>query len=314
MSSTPTVAVIDVGSNSIKLLVARTGETSGKIETVFAETIETRISEGISRELPSLSDQAMAAGLATIIDLVHLARDFRPATTKIVATSAVRDAINGMDFIQKVTEATGLDMRVLSGTEEATYIGKGLRADPQIQALHYFTQMDLGGGSLELIRFAHDRIEQAISLPLGAVRLSEQWISNRDAKLKTKTKQSIRQHVQSTIEAAGFDFQTQTGPMIATGGAVAVTRAILAAKNGLQIDERSAEISLTEIHNLEGELSGLSLNERMATPHLPAARADIFPTALITIATTLELAGYQTLTHSFYNLRYGIADELLRSL
>ncbi|MGB0257242.1 MAG: Ppx/GppA phosphatase family protein, partial [Coraliomargarita sp.] len=144
-SSTAPVAVIDVGSNSIKLLVAKAGNSSDSIETVFAETIETRISAGISRELPSLTEEAMDAGLKTIQDLVHLAHDYQPSAIRIVATSAVRDAINGMDFIESVTQTTGIPMQVLSGTEEATLIGKGLACDPQIAGVHRFLQMDLGG-------------------------------------------------------------------------------------------------------------------------------------------------------------------------
>ena len=313
MPESPTVAVIDVGSNSIKLLVARAGQAPGRVETVFAETIETRISAGISRELPSLTEAAMAAGLATIEDLVHLARDYQPAALRMVATSAVRDAINGMDFIDRVRERTGIDLQVLSGTEEATYIGKGLRADPQIEDVHRFNQMDIGGGSLELIHFDQDQIKQAISLQLGAVRLSERFIQDRDAPLDASTQAAIREHVHASIAASGFNFDAGAGPLIATGGAIVVTRAVLAAQAGLKIEERPAYLSKAEIGKLAAELCALPLHERMATPHRPAARADILPTALITIDAALELAALDGLTHSFYNLRYGIASELLES-
>ncbi|MDP4694026.1 MAG: phosphatase, partial [Opitutales bacterium] len=173
MSSRETVAAIDVGSNSIKLLVAKAGNGPQIVETVFVETIETRISAGISCELPSLSDEAMQAGTATISELVRLARLYQPSDIQIVATSAVRDALNGQDFIDAVKEATTLEIRILSGTQEATYIGKGLACDPEIKGVKRFIQMDIGGGSLELVRFDHGHIEQAISLQLGAVRLTE---------------------------------------------------------------------------------------------------------------------------------------------
>ncbi len=310
-SSPSTVAVIDVGSNSIKLLVAQSGSESGSVETVFAETIETRISAGISRELPSLTDDAMAAGLQTIQDLVHLAREYQPSAIRIVATSAVRDAINGMDFIDSVTEHTGIAMQVLTGTEEATLIGKGLACDPQIAGVHRFLQMDLGGGSLELIRFDHDQIETAISLQLGAVRLTERFIEDREAAVDLDTEQAIAAHVAEQIEQSAIEFPEGKEPMIATGGAVVVTRAILAAQQGVEIEAHSAMITLEEISRLKKELAALPLHERMATPHLPAARADIFPTALITIEQVLKQAAKNALTHSFYNLRYGIAAELL---
>ena len=112
-----TVAVIDVGSNSIKLLVARAGAQPNCLETLFDETIETRISEGISRKLPCLNEEAIAAGTATIAKLHSMAQNYRPDHTAIVATSAVRDAINGNDFVQAVEVVTGIQIRTLSGTE-----------------------------------------------------------------------------------------------------------------------------------------------------------------------------------------------------
>ena len=93
-----TVAVIDVGSNSIKLLVARAGVESNSLETLCSETIETRISGGISSKLPSLDEDAIAAGTATIVELHSLAQNYQPDHTIIVATSAVRDATNGDDL------------------------------------------------------------------------------------------------------------------------------------------------------------------------------------------------------------------------
>ena len=95
------VAVIDVGSNSIKLLVARMG-SDGILQTEFSQTVETRISEGISRNLPYLKKEAMNSGIDTINELLQQTRKFKPANVVIVATSAVRDAINGMDFIDTV--------------------------------------------------------------------------------------------------------------------------------------------------------------------------------------------------------------------
>ena len=311
MPSSETVAVIDLGSNSIKLLVARRGTMPSSVETIFAETIETRISTGISQALPSLTKAAMTAGCRTITELVRLAQGYQPNMLRIVATSAVRDATNATQFIELVNEATGLEIQILSGTEEATYIGKGLRCDPQIAGIHHFIQMDLGGGSLELIRFAHGQIEQALSLQLGAVRLTEQFIADRDAALSTETAARITAHVYETLQASGFNFGPNAAPLIVTGGALTVTRAVLAAQNKQTIEARSPVLHKQEITGLKAALIALPLHQRMALPQLPAARADIIPAALITIDSVLEHAERDRVTHSFYNLRYGIAAELL---
>ncbi len=305
------VAVIDVGSNSIKLLVAKPGLTAGSVETIFAETIETRISAGISQALPSLSESAMTAGCATITELARLAQGYHPKAIQIVATSAVRDATNSIQFIELVSEATGLDIQTLSGAEEATHIGKGLACDPQIASVKRFIQMDIGGGSLELIRFDHGKIEQALSLQLGAVRLTERFITDRDAALSTEAEALITGHVTAALAASGFTFEPDAGPMIVTGGAFTVTRAVLAAQVDITIEEHSPVLQKEAITQLKSKLMRLPLHERMAIPHLPATRADIIPTALITIDAVMDYAARDTVTHSFYNLRYGIAAELL---
>lgn len=306
-----TVAVIDVGSNSIKLLVARAGTAPGCLDTRFSETIETRISAGISRDLPSLSQAAMIAGTQTIHELHRLALHYQPAQIAIVATSAVRDAINGEDFLKAVFEATGLRIRILSGREEATYIGQGLACDPAIGGMRRFIQTDIGGGSLELIRFEEGAIQQAISLQLGAVRLTERFIDDSDAPLAPAAEAAIRAHVCAQVRDSGFDFSPVELPLIATGGAFTVSRAVLAAEAGRDIRESSPHLTRNLLTTLRQKLASMPLHERLSVPHLPAARADILPTALVTIDALLESAGRDQLTHSFYNLRYGIAADLL---
>ncbi|MGJ8651711.1 MAG: Ppx/GppA phosphatase family protein [Opitutaceae bacterium] len=311
MSSSEIVAAIDVGSNSIKVLVARKGDGKNAIEVVFTYTIETRISAGISQGSPSLTDDAIKAGTAAIAELTRLAREFNPREIRIVATSAVRDAQNGAEFTQAVKDATGLQIQILSGTEEATLIGKGLSCDPKIQNTEKFIQMDIGGGSLELIRFDHGSIQTALSLKLGAVRLTERFIKDREAAMDDASAASIREHVEQELIKSGFPFEPTVDPLIATGGAFTVTRAVLAAESGTTIDHFKATLSKAEICALKTKLCALPLHERMSVPHLPAARADIITTALLTIETVLKVAGRDQLTHSFYNLRYGLVAEML---
>ena len=307
-----TVAVIDVGSNSIKLLVARAGVESNSLETLYSETIETRISGGISSKLPSLNEDAIAAGTATIVELHSLAQNYQPDHTKIVATSAVRGATNGDDFVQSVAEATGLQIRILSGTEEANYIGQGISCDPAIGGMTNFIQTDIGGGSLEIIRFEAGQIQQAISLQLGAVRLTERFIKDADAPLTLKIETSIRKYVTEQLMASDFDFSPAELPLIGTGGAYTVSRAMLVAETDSDIELSSPYLLRSTLKQLKNKLAPLPLKERLSIPHLPAARADIMPTALITIDAFLEVANRSSLTHSFYNLRYGVAANLLK--
>src|SRR5262245_15760732 len=128
------VAVIDIGSNSIKILVARRA-ADGRIEPLKIRTIDARISAGISQANPRLSEDGMARGLAAIQELLAEAAPFQPARITLVATSAVRDAANGPAFREQVRAVTGQTIRILSGDEEANLIGRGLTADPALAGL-----------------------------------------------------------------------------------------------------------------------------------------------------------------------------------
>ncbi|HXA13851.1 MAG TPA: phosphatase, partial [Opitutaceae bacterium] len=164
----PSVAVIDIGSNSIKLLVV-SRDGNGRLAELTSRTIDARISAGISQKSPQLGETGMAAGLAAITDLLAAAAPLAPAQTLLVATSAVRDATNGADFRAHVRSTTGHDIRILTGDQEANLIGAGLACDPALSNLHDFYVFDLGGGSLECLAFRARQIAQEVSLPLGCV-------------------------------------------------------------------------------------------------------------------------------------------------
>lgn len=311
MHHTRTAAIIDIGSNSIKLLIARRGSSQHAIETVFAKTLETRISAGISRKKPSLLKKSMAAGLQSICDLLQETEAYKLPEIRLVATSAVRDALNGKDFVELVFKKTGHTIKILNGQEEAHYIGQGLACDPQIQGIENFLQMDLGGGSLECIRFEANQIQDALSLQLGSVRLSEAFITDKKASLTQAIQNAIQQQVKSELETSSFNFSPKNWPLIITGGAATVTRAVLAAQNGYSFEDASSTLTLEQLKSLRQQLAVLPLQERMQFPHLPSRRADILPTALLTIEAVLEYSQRTQVQHSLYNLRYGIANNLL---
>ena len=120
--SSASVAVIDIGSNSIKVLVA-TRATDGSIVPLKVRTIDARISAGISKSEPRLTEEGMSRGVEAIVTLLTDAAAFSPSKIVLVATSAVRDARNGAEFRARVRAATGHDIRILTGDEEANLIG-----------------------------------------------------------------------------------------------------------------------------------------------------------------------------------------------
>ncbi|MEY3609036.1 MAG: hypothetical protein RLZZ447_1824 [Verrucomicrobiota bacterium] len=305
-----TVAVIDVGSNTIKLLVAR--RAPGGSERVHARTLEARIGTGLGRGRPQLSPESMARGTDAIRTLAAEARAHRAEVTAIVATSAVRDAENGPDFAAAVTAATGLPLRILSGTEEAGLIGEGLRCDPAFAASPDLALFDLGGGSLEVLEFRGARVQRALSLPLGCVRLTERFVADPTLPLPATARAALANHATTLAAEAGLDRDLFRGlPVAATGGTVSTARALLASAAGTSLDDSTPEIAVEAMRSLLDRVATLPLAARTALPGLSAARADVFPAALATLLAIAELTGCGTLRHSWYSLRHGVVAELL---
>lgn len=308
----PAVAVVDIGSNSIKVLVAAR-HAHGGLKVVLHKSLDARISAGISAAEPRLSEEGMARGVAAVQELLALVAPHAPARTLLVATSAVRDAANGAEFRERVRAATGQDIRILTGREEADGIGHGLTVDPALAELRDFYVFDLGGGSLECLEFRDRQIQQELSLQLGCVRLTEKFVRDPNAPFANDSRTLIAAHVAATLRASSFRFGA-TRHAVGTGGTVATVRAILGARNGKTAEETEPRVTTAELTALLDFLAPMRLEERKRVPGLPPARADVFPTALATILAIAEAGGFTKFRHSFYNLRYGLAAELLQTL
>jgi len=309
-SPSPVVSVIDIGSNSIKVLVA-TRDASGSIVALKSHTIDARISAGISQAVPRLSEEGMNRGLAAIRDLLVLAEPFAPTITVLVATSAVRDAANGSEFRERVLAATGHAIRILSGEEEAELIGHGLTCDPALAHLRDFYVFDLGGGSLECLAFRDRRIEQELSLKLGCVRMTEKFFSDPLAPLKADECTALALHVRDAIKQSGFRFNLPGGETVFTGGTITSVRTIKGALHGVRMEDTPATMPVATVHELLDEIGPLTLDERKKIPGMPVARADVLPAALVTVITIGEFGLFERFHHSLYNLRWGLAAQAL---
>lgn len=305
------VAVIDIGSNSIKTLIARRA-AGGTIEALAHRTLDCRISAGISAASPRLAEEGMSQGLAAIRELLDVASPFAPARLALVATSAVRDAENGGEFRARVLAATGHSIRILSGEDEATLIGLGLTSDPALAHLRDFYVFDLGGGSLECLAFRERRITQALSLPLGCVRLTEKFIAAPAAPLDPDAALGIALHVRQSLKNSGFRFDLPPPAAgVFTGGTMSTLRALKGALHGVPLAETPAIVPVTQVSFVLDEIAPLDLVARRSIPGMPQARADVFPAALLTVLAVAETASLDRFHHSLHNLRWGLAAELL---
>ena len=305
------VAVIDIGSNTIKLLIARRG-AGNTLEALHQRTCESRISRGISGSTPRLGEEGMATGLEAIRSLLADCSSRGADRIQLVATSAVRSAANALDFRSRVMEATGHDLRVLSGEEEAALIGRGLLADPALQGLVNFYVFDLGGGSMECLVFEGRTMRSALSLPLGCVRLTEKFISDPDGPVSDEELDSITQHTRKLLSSSALAHDLPHAQAVFAGGSMTTARAIVGAASGKSLEETPLSLSLDTLTALLTRVASLPLAQRKGTiAGLSAARADVFPAALATMIETGRSVGVASFRHSLYNLRFGLAATML---
>lgn len=303
-------AVVDVGSNSIKLLVADRRPDGLLVETA-SRTLEARIGMGLGAEKPKLSEEGIARGVAAVENLVAEARGQKADTLVVVATSAVRDASNGNEFRDRVMAATGVDVRILTGSEEADLIGRGLTTDPALTGLRNFDVFDLGGGSLECLSFVDRKVEKAISLPLGCVRLTEKYVASASSPFLESDSRHVGAHVKAVLSKSGFRLPVPQGTsVVGTGGTLTTVRAILAAGKGVALEKADPTIRTSTLSDVLAWVGPLNLAARREIPGLPPGRADVFPAALVTLLALADLGGIEAFRHSLRNLRWGVAAQI----
>src|SRR5437867_3730534 len=171
----PTLAAIDIGTNSIHLIVVRVDPKTGKFTAIDKEKEVVRLGGG-STDMKHLSGDAANRAIATLIRFKGVADGAR-APIRAIATSAVREALNQRDFIERVRKETGINVEVVSGVEEARLIYLGV-----LQALPVFERnillIDTGGGSTEFLVGRRRKILYDNSLKMGAVRLTERFFAS----------------------------------------------------------------------------------------------------------------------------------------
>ena len=230
----------------------------------------------------------------------------------VVATEALRKAENSQEVTLFVEQQTSLKIKILSGQEEAKAVVKGLQTDPMINDLADYFALDIGGGSLEIMEVEQKRVCNIQSLPLGAVSVALANSSNLNLPLTPETQLKTRGFVRNIVQKEFKIYSAKRPHLVGTGGIIVFLRQILNNPDGYM---KNRSLNLSEIKQLAKEVCSLSLSDRVGRfPKLPSDRADVFPFGLITIIETMEFLGAQSITHSFHNLRYGIAQDFFESI
>lgn len=309
-------AVIDVGTNSVKLLVA---DVAGhRIEPVHEESKQTRLGRGFY-DSHRLQPDAIAATSAAVAGFAETARQSGASSIRVIATSAAREAVNGQELTDAITSASGLKVEVISGEKEADLGFQGVTTDPQL-AKAPLLLLDVGGGSTEFILGRGEEKHFRQSFPLGTVRLLEKTrlddppSAAQLAVCREGIREFLNQKVRPRLEPA---LQRET--KLAADGAlflvgVGGTASILACMEARleSFDRARVEATRLSAARLKWHLQrlwGLPLEERKQIIGLPKNRADVILTGVAIYQEVMQEFGFRELRISTRGLRFAAMME-----
>ncbi len=332
----PTFAAIDIGSNSCRLKIARVH--AHRLKTLAEDREVTRLGGSVF-DTGLISPEAMAATLRALKRFQRAVQAHGVDRVRVVATSAMRDARNSAAFQAWVKAETGWNMEIISGLEEGRLIHLGV-SGTEPGAGGRVLLLDLGGGSCEITFSEHKHIKDTISLPLGAVRLTEQFLSDDPAPRDGLKR--MRQLIARELRRAHRRIQPGRAPLvIATSGTAAALSAAyaqgtkngkpgtkkagkLGAKSGAKFGSGRAAKSGSDraallagmvparaVRKLAGKLAKMSLPQREAVPGIGPRRAEIIVAGAEVYAEVFESFGLKGFRYSPLGLRDGILAQML---
>jgi exopolyphosphatase / guanosine-5'-triphosphate,3'-diphosphate pyrophosphatase len=295
------LAALDVGTNTVLMLVVES-VPGGEVRSLADFSKITRLGRGVDAN-GKFDPSAMADTLDAIADFVDRARDLGAEKILGVATSAVRDAADGKEFLAQVKQRTAVDLEVISGETEAQLswlaVKNGLKLDPADRVLI----VDVGGGSTELIRAEPGRKLDLVSLQIGSVRLTERLV-HHDPPIAREAA-DLRLAVDEALRELNWDFQPDT--MVGIAGTVTTVCAVTlslekydsATVHGYRLSHQEVLAALTK-------LALLPLDQRKKIPGVEPGRADVIFAGAAILERVMALFGLDHVIVSDQGVRWGL--------
>jgi exopolyphosphatase/guanosine-5'-triphosphate,3'-diphosphate pyrophosphatase len=284
------LAAIDIGSNAARLLISEVLEDGIKPQFHKLNLVRVPLRLGLDVfERGEISKERKGMMLQTMKAYQHLLNVYGVKHIKACATSAMRDASNGEEIINHVKKETGIDIKIITGNEEAAYIYENHVAE-NLDKEHSYLYIDVGGGSTELTFFSEGKLKYKESFNIGTIRLlkgqvdEKTWDEMKDH-LKTNTKSSL--------------------PMIAIGSGGNINKVFSLSKR-----KEGKPLTLELLKDYYKELSSFSLDDRIRLYKMREDRADVIAPALQIYVNVMRWADI----NEIYVPKIGLADGLIQSL
>jgi exopolyphosphatase / guanosine-5'-triphosphate,3'-diphosphate pyrophosphatase len=303
------IAAIDIGTNSLHMIVVQV-RPDLSFEVIDREKEMVRLGAG-GLDGRSLTPTATTAALQTLAKFRRLADSHQVDEIVAAATSAVREADNGGDFIADVERRTGIKIRVISGNDEARLIhlaavyGVHMAGNPAVV-------IDIGGGSVEVTLGTASHLTHARSFKLGVIRLTERFV--RTDPLSTRDERRLVKHINKEIgEYLDGIAERRFDRVIGTSGTILSLGTLALSEDGIADPEelRNRRVSSKTIHKVRKRLSGVDLEARLQMDGLDPRRADIAVAGSILLDTILRRLGAADVTLCDLALREGLVLDYI---
>ena len=302
----PTFAAVDIGSNSVRLKIAKV--VRGRLQSLHEDREVTRLGESVFAN-GALDPQAMALTIRVLKRFHRAVQDYAADRVRVVATAALRDSRNSRAFLDWVRSATGWKAEVITGLEEGRLIHLGLLTSAHIAGKRALL-IDLGGGSCELTISVSSHIEDMVSLPIGAVRLTQTFL-HHDPPKKQELEQ-MRRFVQreiTRIQTRIAEAHVQTA--IATSGTPAALAGLYEAKVGGYDESKPHTVPQAGVAKQLKQLAKLNLEQRRSLPGIGPRRAEIIIAGAMVFAELMEMCSLRSFRYLPLGLRDGLLAQML---
>lgn len=297
------IAAIDLGTNTFHLIIAE--KTHDEMEILYKTNKPIKLGEDITKE-NRVIPAAFERGVNCLKEFKATLEQYEVTKIRAVATSGVRSASNGTEFIHTVKKETGITIEIIDGEEEANLIYEGVKYSGAIQGKSLI--MDIGGGSTEFIFCDENRFYWKKSFDIGAARLMQKFFKSDP--IHHTDQANIHQHLEETLKeliAFGAEFGATT--LIGSAGAFETYSAMLDPSVDINKISRG-EIDMASYHQLAVQLITSNHEERSQMPNLIPLRVDMIVMATLITNYVLAELNLGKIALSTYDLKIGILQSI----
>jgi exopolyphosphatase / guanosine-5'-triphosphate,3'-diphosphate pyrophosphatase len=305
------LAAIDIGSNSVRLLVAE-ALRGGTYRILDEEREPTRLGRSVSQK-GQLDDESMERTITALRTFKQIAAGYQATSLRTIATCAVREARNGPEFCRRVREQVGLEVEVISGDREARLAFSSVQNAFDLSGKNVIVA-DIGGGSTEVVFATGNLIESIFSTPLGAVRLTEQFGLGEAAVSETFQRDITRMEEEIALCLKKRTTRPLFAPhfLVGCGGTfTTLAELVMASKKEVDIPVAGYKVSHAEVRHLLDRLLKMPLRSRRSMAGMTPDRADIILAGLSIIDALMKRFRVNTLLIHTRGVRDGLVREMI---